>query len=296
MNTTHLNEFLILANTLSFSRAAEMLFISQSGLSRHMHELETELGTPLLRRTTHEVALTEMGRLLAKEGQQLVDDWDAAQSRLRRHSIPPKGSVRIGIGLEFSYARHLREQFQAFSSRYPDIELIYDVLPGSTPAQTCLTYDIFISPCVFSGLPENVQPRLLRRHGTRLILPPGHPMISRSAVYLHQLAGETIIVPHADELFGPYAQNYLLTEKATKGQVASIKVDNLSTALFLVTMGKGVCLAPRYALNMLPFDSISLTVSDRNCRFDEYLYYNETDNSATQLFYQELPEDVFAIE
>ena len=81
-----------------------------------------------------------------------------------------------------------------------------------------------------------------------------------------------MIVPFADELSSPYARNHLLAEKATKGQIASIKVDNLHTALFLVSMGKGVCIAPRYVLNMVPIDTFHVTISDPSCRFDEYLY------------------------
>ena len=60
-------------------------------------------------------------------------------------------------------------------------------------------------------------------------------------------------------------------------------------------MGKGICIAPRYAKNLMPPDTFDTTISDMNCRFDEYLYFNETDNEAAQLFYEvflesELPQ------
>ena len=128
---------------------------------------------------------------------------------------------------------------------------------------------------------------MVRHHGTHAILPPQHPLISTSAIYLHQLAGQTIIVPHAQELFGPYAQNWMLAEKATKNQISIIKVDNLPTALFLVSMGKGICIAPRYAKNLMPSDTFDIAISDSGCRFDEYLYFNETTNEAAKLFYEE---------
>ena len=97
-------------------------------------------------------------------------------------------------------------------------------------------------------------------------------------------------MPHADELFGPYAQNWMLAEKATRGQVSIIKVDNLSTALFLVTMGKGICIAPIYAKNMVPAETFIVSISDQNCSFDEYLYYTERENGAAKLFFEEFKE------
>lgn len=287
MNTGRLYEFLVLARLLSFSKAADALYISQSVLTKHIQELEKELGCPVLTRTTHGVALTEAGRVLLKEAPELINKCDSALRRLRSRNTWSKGSVRVGIAMEFAYSGHIRGFFQRFSAQYPDIELKYDIFAGNTPSSTALEYDILFTPCVFHDIPENIHALLVRRHGTHAILPPQHPLISTSAIYLHQLTGQTIIVPFAQELFGPYAQNWMLAEKATKGQISTIKVDNLSTALFLVSMGKGICIAPRYAINLMPAGTFDTTISDLNCRFDEYLYYNETDNDAARLFYEE---------
>lgn len=287
MNTGRLYEFLVLAKLLNFSKAADALYISQSVLSKHIQELEQELGCPVLTRSTHGVALTEAGKVLLKEAPDLINECDSALRRLRSRTSRNKGSVRIGIALEFAYSNHIRKIFQDFSGQYPDIELKYDVFTGNTPSQIVSEYDILLTPCIYHNLPEHVHRVLVRRHGTLAIFPSQHPLIFTSAIYLHQLAGQTIIVPHAQELFGPYAQNWMLAEKATKGQISIIKVDNLSTALFLASMGKGICIAPRYAKNLMPPDTFVTTISDVNCRFDEYLYFNETDNEAAKLFYEE---------
>lgn len=286
MNTGRLYEFLVLAKLLNFSKAADALYISQSVLTKHIQELEQELGCPVLIRSTHCVTLTDAGKVLLKEAPELINKCDSTLRRLRNRTSWNKGSVRIGIAMEFAYSNHIRRFFQNFSEQYPDIELKFDVFSENTPSYVASEYDILFTPCVYHDIPENIHRILVRHHGTHAILPPQHPLISTSAVYLHQLAGQTIIVPHAQELFGPYAQNWMLAEKATKGQISIIKVDNLSTALFLVSMGKGICIAPRYAKNLMPPDTFDTTISDMNCRFDEYLYFNETDNKAAQLFYE----------
>ena len=292
MNTNHLYEFQVLAEVLSYTKAAKRLFISQSILTRHIQELEHELGAELFQRSTHGVALTEVGRMLARRSQELINKWDSAQGRLLRRSVRTLGRVRIALSLELSYSGHVRSFFESFSKRYTDIELIYDVISGSMGSQTVADYDFVFMPNDLDTLPAAIKRLHMRRHGAYLILPPGHALLSKSAVYLHQLSRQTLIVPFADEFFSPYARNHLLAEKATKGQVASIKVDNLHTALFLVSMGKGVCIAPRYVLNMVPIDTFHVTMSDPSCRFDEYLYYNEMENDAAWLFFEEFSKEV----
>lgn len=292
MNTSRLYEFLVLAKLLNYSKAAEALYVSQSVLTKHIQELEKDLGTPVMTRTTHGVALTEAGKVLAKEAPELINKCDSTLRRLRTQNTWSQGSIRIGIALEFSYSNHIRRFFEEFSGRYPDIELKYDVFAANILSQKAAECDILFTPCLYHDMTENIHRLLVRRHGTYAILPPKHPLISTSAIYLHQLTGQTIIVPHAQELFGPYAQNWMLAEKATRGQISIIKVDNLSTALFLVSMGKGICIAPRHAINLTSADTFHVAISDANCRFDEYLYYNECGNEAAKLFFDEFSETV----
>ena len=292
MNTNRLYEFLVLADMLSYSKAAKRLFISQSILTRHIQELERELDAELFQRSTHGVALTEVGRMLARRSQKLIDKWASAQGRLLRRSVRALGTIRIALSLEFSYSRHIHSFFESFSKRYGDIELIYDVISGSMGPQTIADYDFAFTFNDYDPLPSNVKRLHVRHHGAYLLLPPGHALMSKSAVYLHQLSLQTVIVPFADELFGPYARNYLLTEKAANGQIACIKVDDLHTALFLVSMGKGVCIASNYALRVAPSGTFHVSVSDQSCHFNEYLYYNETENDAAKLFFEDFSKEV----
>ena len=61
MNTDQLNSFIQVAENLNFARAAEILKITQSAVSRQIHALEDELETKLLHRTTRTVTLTPAG-------------------------------------------------------------------------------------------------------------------------------------------------------------------------------------------------------------------------------------------
>ena len=94
--------------------------------------------------------------------------------------------------------------------RYPDIELVFDVIAENTPPSLCTRYDLVFTPCEYAQLPTGVVRRLIYSHGAYAVLPPGHALMTKSLIALHQLAGETLIVPYAWEPFGPYARNRLL--------------------------------------------------------------------------------------
>ena len=63
MDLNYIREFVVLANTCNYMEAAEQLFISQSALSRHIKNLEEELGVSLFDRSTRSVTLNAFGML-----------------------------------------------------------------------------------------------------------------------------------------------------------------------------------------------------------------------------------------
>lgn len=60
----HVDEFLLLAKLQNYSETADVLYISQSSLSKHIQKIEKELGAPLFDRTTRSVVLNDFGRLM----------------------------------------------------------------------------------------------------------------------------------------------------------------------------------------------------------------------------------------
>ena len=72
MEPRHLRYFVAVAEELHFTRAAERLGIKQPPLSLQIRQLEREIGTPLLRRETRGVKLTETGALLLEEARRIL--------------------------------------------------------------------------------------------------------------------------------------------------------------------------------------------------------------------------------
>lgn len=288
MNTEQLNEFLILSRVLNYSRAADMLYISQPVLTRHIQKLEEELGVSLFRRGSHGVTLTEAGRLLSVKAGPLIGKCNNAANLLNIQNLPVKGQVRIGCAVEISYAAYFHTFIRHFTDRYPDIQLTLEILSNGTPLEMTDAFDLLFTPCNYPQLPSGIRQELIHSHGTYVALTPGHALMTKSLIALHQLAGETLIVPYADEIFGPYAQNWLLAEKHTQKRLSCIKAPNLSTALFLVSIGRGLAIVPRYVKNMVPPETFLVGISNQSCRFSEYLYYKAyPENGAAKLFFEE---------
>ena len=86
MELRHLRYFVAVAETLHFTRAAEMLGISQPPLSQQIQRLEHEIGTPLLKRLTRGVELTEAGSAFLPDAIQIVQQADNALEKIGRAS------------------------------------------------------------------------------------------------------------------------------------------------------------------------------------------------------------------
>jgi LysR family transcriptional regulator, nitrogen assimilation regulatory protein len=89
--------FIQVANLRSFSKAARVLNVAQSALSRHIQGLEAELGTPLLLRTTRGVETTQAGRTLVLMGEPLLQSVAQMREAVSRTAAMPSGEVVVGM-------------------------------------------------------------------------------------------------------------------------------------------------------------------------------------------------------
>ncbi|MCD8129787.1 MAG: LysR family transcriptional regulator [Lachnospiraceae bacterium] len=97
MKFDNMHEFLVLAQVRSYWAAAEQLFISQATLSRHIKEMEDELGVSLFIRTTKRIELSEFGMILLPYAQQAVALQDTYTSAIKQHVLDMENELRIGV-------------------------------------------------------------------------------------------------------------------------------------------------------------------------------------------------------
>lgn len=90
-----IREFVQIAESGSISGAAKILGLAQPTLSRHLAALEAQIGSPLVRRDTHTMSLTEAGRILLADARELLTLADRMGSRLRTDRGALRGHLRM---------------------------------------------------------------------------------------------------------------------------------------------------------------------------------------------------------
>jgi len=96
MNLRQLRYFLQIAELRSFTRASQVLHIAQPALSRQIHALEDEVGTPLFNRTAQGITLTQAGRALVDRGSLLVHQFDQLREEIATPGVP-RGDLAVGM-------------------------------------------------------------------------------------------------------------------------------------------------------------------------------------------------------
>ena len=98
MNLRHLEHWLALADTGSFSRAAEKLHITQSALSRSIQTLEEDLGGPLVDRVGKKNELTPLGRSVLERARRIVHEAQELKLGAALLQQGGLGALRVGLG------------------------------------------------------------------------------------------------------------------------------------------------------------------------------------------------------
>ncbi|MBV7481454.1 LysR family transcriptional regulator [Bordetella sp. BOR01] len=118
----HLRSFVAVADTGSFTRAAERLFLTQSSLSSTIHQLEADIGIKLFDRTTRSVTLTPAAHHLHQRSAALLQQFDAVVSDLKAVALQQQGHVRIAAAPSV-LVWLLIPALPRFQDKYPQVTL-----------------------------------------------------------------------------------------------------------------------------------------------------------------------------
>ncbi|WP_342556153.1 LysR family transcriptional regulator [Paenibacillus sp. FSL R7-0652] len=122
MDTRNLTYFMAVFELLHFTKAAELLGISQPTLSQQIRLLEAEVGMPLFDRIGKKVVATEAGRLLHQYGMKMIQAEMDAKSAIQELRSEKRGTVRLAV-LPSDLDFQLVPLFVEFKTRYPDTKL-----------------------------------------------------------------------------------------------------------------------------------------------------------------------------
>ena len=148
MDLNYIREFVVLANTCNYMEAAEQLFISQSALSRHIKNLEEELGVSLFDRSTRSVTLNAFGMLFLPYARQMAALHHEYATALGNALNAEHGNIRIGsIPMMSHYG--ITDVMVRFRKENPRFTL--DVIEGDSNRKCCVQTNVPL-PLSASGM------------------------------------------------------------------------------------------------------------------------------------------------
>lgn len=103
MYNHYLDTFIQVADSGSFSKAAEILYISPTAVSKKISNLELEIGVTLFQRTHQAVSLTNAGKALYQDAKKMIEYSNLAIARAKSASYNDNNIIRMGkSGLRFA--------------------------------------------------------------------------------------------------------------------------------------------------------------------------------------------------
>lgn len=260
MTIDNLNCFILVAENLSFARAAEALYISQPAVTKQINALENELGVTLFTRSTRHVELTPIGISFYKDAKDIVVKSRMAVSRIQQQNIH-SDFIRIGLS-NTAVLFFLTPFLTNFHISYPNIHPNIQVLGYKSVLSLFLENKLDILFYFKESMPQKKGINFIELEQDCLVClaPAGHPFTVKEAVSPEDLSGEAIIAYNplkASPSTASFQQKLLAQHSANN----IFYCDNIEVAHCMVASGMGVCVLPRILSLKLPnFAIVPLTV------------------------------------
>ncbi|MFW6720287.1 LysR family transcriptional regulator [Streptomyces sp. MAR4 CNY-716] len=233
-----LRYFAAVAEELSFTRAAERLYVSQPALSKQIRALERQLGFPLFERRPREIALTPQGAALLPAARELAAGW-AEAVRAARTAGPAES---LAVGMQTAVGRELQRKVLArFRERGWRISLRLVNWEDPTAGLAGGGADAAFCWLPVPGVGAELTAKVLVREERWVALPRGHRFADRAEVAFAELLDEPFVaLPRSA---GPLRDFWLGTaERGGREPVVALEASSPEEVFEAVGAGLGVVL------------------------------------------------------
>lgn len=194
MDFRRLRYFVAVAEERNFSRAAERLHIAQPGLSNQVKQLEEDIGVRLFDRSNRGVRLTEAGKLLLEETQQMYAQMEGALRMIQRVGHGEVGRLTLGF-VPSAFNEILPPLLRTFQEAFADVELLLREMNPDQLVQSLRGENIDVA---FMYLPvenDDLDCRPVSREPLVVALPEKHPLAGEVEIDVRRLAEEHFVLP-----------------------------------------------------------------------------------------------------
>jgi DNA-binding transcriptional LysR family regulator len=288
MELRHLRYFVAVAEELNFTRAAEKLRLAQPSLTRQIHNLEEELGVPLLHRIKNQVTLTDEGKRFLVDARRLVVLSLESIETVKRFSREASGELNLGYLFKFD-CDFLPTTLKTFYRTVPEMAVnLFDM----TPAKQLLALAARTIDLAFVGLrpPEaNKETSVLSwqcvvQHNVVVVLPASHALAKKQQVRIEDLKTDFFVA--MSEETHPGSRLWLSSLCKEVGFVPRIlqDVELESGIMAFVAEGLGVTLA-REQIKHLPHPRVIFRPVVPAATADYWIAWHRENNASALLQY-----------
>nr|WP_218178149.1 LysR family transcriptional regulator [Pseudomonas salomonii] len=285
--------FVEIADSGSFSAAAERLFVAQSALSRQIKELETQLQTPLFERTARQPRLTAAGEAFYPRARNLLSELLKASEMATQVGNGQLGTLRLSHSSTVPMSGPLLHGISTWLQRCPGVSM--DIVKLSSEAQLEEIADgrLDVGLLRLPVLRQREGVRVVPLYSEQLVLavPPNHPLARRDTpVELAQLKDEAFIsVPHPQRGGLSYLSAELCMRAGFFPRAARV-MSRKTTQLQLIQAGFGIALLPKSMQDIAPANLHFLPLADPDCISTVALACAQTPSALVEQFCQTLRE------
>jgi DNA-binding transcriptional LysR family regulator len=280
MDLRRLRYFVVAAEELNFSRAAERLRIAQPPLSSQIKQLENELGVLLFDRTGRGVRLTDSGHVLLEEARRIFIQLEQTARIVERVGSGKVGRLSLGF-VPSATNEVLPPLLYEFRRRFPDVELfLHEMMPDQVVQRLHgrqVDVGFFYLPFDDSAL--DFSP--VSREPLVVALPETHPLAREPEIDLRTLEHEPFVLPMRYNMPGLYGQ---VTEVRRQAGFTPRAVQKdvwlMQTIVGLVASAIGVALVPASLRNIRRKGVVYRTVRGLSPTVETGVVWRRDDSSA----------------
>lgn len=199
MYDRHLDTFVQVADSGSFLKASEKLYISANAVTKQINLLENDLGVRLFQRSTQGLALTEAGQFIYAEAKKLIRHSRSVLQKAKELENKQEYVIRVGVSL-MNPANILLEQWHKASALYPNFRLeivpFEDTVSAFQDVLDSLGSKIDLLSCPYetSYWGNRYNSFHLRDLPLCVSCSMNHPLATKQKLSLEDLHGETLLV------------------------------------------------------------------------------------------------------
>ncbi|MQU07836.1 LysR family transcriptional regulator [Pseudomonas helleri] len=239
MELRHLRCFVVLAEELHFTRAAERLHIEQPPLSRAIKELEEELDVILFDRDRRGTRLTAAGAAFLQDARRLFSVLEQARENAKAIASGLRGSLRIAVS-----DGAINPRLSAFLARCraeePEIEMRLTEVPLAEQLRGLRSGDFLIGIAHTAEVGDGIVAKPIWRDPLVIAVPARHELLAHKEVPLHELGGHPLVLCDPQVCEGYCRELARLLGPLEHRQNVVEHVASLDMMLTLVGAGYGV--------------------------------------------------------